>query len=374
MSGKKLKIGIIGCGRIAREGHLPYLMKHPNVDLCGAVDVSGEHCESVCEKFGIGESFVVAEEMLDRTRPDGIFICTPNWAHRELTLAAAARGVHVFCEKPMAVNATEALEMVEACEKAGVFLQIGMVKRFDAGIAKAKRMVAAGQLGEVSQIYTHALNPPARLDTPVMELFEKWGKAVGYDLNEKMGLWRVRDERTGGGHLLEMGTHMLDLAIYFAGEEPAEWSGYINKKRPDMVWEDQGTLLVKYPSGKISTTEVNMSVTSDNLIGENGRIFGDKATLEFSHLHGMWFGIPFYEYIPTRLTLFGRFSPFLGIGLPLPVNIGKRHYMHKLQVDYFVDRILGKDTDYFGFGNEIAATGRDGLAVMRVIDKAYGKQ
>jgi len=369
---RKVRIGIIGCGRIAMQGHLPHLKSHPDAELVSATDTDRHNCEKACSAFGIKIRCESVEQLLDDTKPDGIFICTPNWAHREITTAAAQRGIHVFCEKPMATNAAEAREMVDACSSAGVVLQIGMVKRFDAGIVKGKQLVWKGRLGKVSQIHTSALNPPARLDSPSMDFIRKAGRVFGIDVEKKLGLWRMTEKRTGGGQLLEMGTHMLDLALYFAGEKPASWSGFSNKKRDDMVWEDQGTMIVKFPSGTISTTEINMSVTSDNLIGENGRIYGDAASLEFKHIHGMWFGLPFYEYIPTRLTLYGKASPYSGIGLPVSVPVGRKRYMHKLQVDYFIDKILGRDTDYFGFGPDFAADGEDGLSVMRIIESAYG--
>ena len=372
---KKARIGVIGCGRIARRGHLPYLKKNPAAELVAAVDVNPNHSRAVCKMFGIPQAYSSPEEMFEKTELDGVLICTPNWVHKELTLMAAAHGVHVFCEKPMAVNAAECEAMIAACDRACVHLQIGMCKRFDAGIVKARKMILSGILGTVSQITTSCLCPPApRIDTAWFELCKRWGKRMGINVEEKMGLWCMTDPRTGGGMLHEMGTHLLDFILFLAGEEPADWCGFFNKKRTDLLWEDQGTLLVKFPSGIIASVELNMGATANNLIGENGCIYGDKASLAFTHINGMWYRLPAYNLIHTILVLYGPLSPITGIGIPLPVKIGKKVFMYKLQMDYFVDKILGRDTDYFGLGHDFAATGRDGLNAMRVIGSAYARE
>lgn len=372
-TGKKAKIGIIGCGRIARQGHLPYLKENPNAEVVAIMDVNADCRAKTRKQFDIPSEYGAPAEMFENESLDGVLICTPNWVHKDLTLMAAKHGCNVFCEKPMARNSEEAGEMRSACEKAGVNLQIGMVKRFDAGIVKVKKMIKSGDLGLVSHIATSCLTPPARTDSQAFELIKKWAAAFGKNIEEEMGLWRITDERTCGGHLMEMGTHLIDLLLYLADEDPLQWSGFINKKRDDMVWEDQGSLLIRFPSGLIATADMNMSVTSNNLLGENGKVFGDKASIHFSHINGMWFGLPepVYYYLPTFVFKLGPLSPFTGVKIPLSVKTGKNVYMHKLQMDYFVDSILGRDLDYFGSGSGIAANGEDGHAVMKIIDQAY---
>ncbi len=373
MDRNKIKLAVIGCGRIARQGHLPYLKNHPRARVAAAVDVSESNTKSVCREAGIPNAYDDAEKMFAAEKPDGVLICTPNWAHKPLTLMAAEHGAHVFCEKPMAVNAAECEDMIAACGKAGVNLQIGMVKRFDAGFVRARKMARDGRLGRVSQIYASYLNPPPpRLDGPVFKTAEKWAARLGVDLMASMGLWRMTDERTGGGQLLEMGTHLLDLFFYFLGEHPERHGGLLNRNRDDMRWEDQGTLIVKMPSGAICTAEMNMSVTADNMVGEKGTIYGSRASLAFNHVNAMWYGLPFHHYYPTRLSLYQAHSPVTGMGFPVwPIPAGRAHYMHKLQMDYFIDGILGRNRDYFGMGEDFAATGRDGLEAMRVISAAY---
>ncbi len=372
MANKKARISLVGCGRIAKEGHLPYLRENKLVELVGAMDVNEKNRADICAKFDIGGSYEDAEKMLDETRPDGVLLCTPNWIHKDLTLMAAERGIHVFCEKPMAVNSEQCEQMTTACEKAGVLLQMGMAKRFDQGIVKVKKMFSGGELGHVSQIMTSCLNPPSpRFDSVLFETAKKWASLFGADLEEKLGLWRMLDPRTGGGLMLEMGTHLLDLIYFICGETPSEWNGFINKSRDDMIWENQGSMLVKFPSGLIASADMNMNTTANNLIGENGFVLGEKSSVSFSLINGMWFGLPFYHNIPTILLKYGTLSPLTGIGIPIPVKTGKSVYMYKRQMDYFVDRILGRDTDYFGFGADFAALGRDGLAAMRVIDTVY---
>jgi len=371
MAKRKVRLGVVGCGRISQRMHLKYLSENPSAELACAADIKEENLKAACGKFGIPRAFRSAEEMFDKTELDGVLICTPNWAHKDLTLIAAGRGIHVFCEKPMAVSAKECEEMIAACGRAGVFLQIGLCKRFDAGMVKAKKMIKSGALGSVSQITTSYLVPPARIDTPLFKMGRRWGERLGIDVEEKMGLWCMTDPRTGGGMLLEMGSHLLDFVFFLAGEEPARWSGFSNRKRTDLFWEDQGSMLMKFPSGLIGSAEINMSATANNLIGEKGCVYGDKASLAFTHINALWFGLPFPYRIHTLLSLYILPSTVTGTGIPLPVKTGKNVSMYKLQMDYFVDRILGRDTDYFGLGPDFAATGRDGLNAMRVIESAY---
>lgn len=371
MAGKKAKIAVIGCGRIAMEGHLPFLSQNRDADIVAAVDISEEKRLRAAELFKIPNTYESAIEMFAAEAPDAVLICAPSWVRRDLVALAAERGAHVLCEKPMAPTVEQCREMIDACHKAGVILQIGMVKRFDAGIAKAKKVILSGKLGTVSQISAFSMNPPVVMDSFLMNIVKKWMETIGRSFDEKTGWWRYNDPRSGGGQLLEMGTHMLDMVMYWTGEKPSDFSGFINKKRKDMAREDQGTLLVKFPSGVVATVEVNMSVTADNLFGEKARIYGDKGSLAVNHFHGMWYGVPFFEYLPTRLTYYGSISPFIGFGVPMRVQSGKKVYMHKLQMDYFIDRVRGRETDYFGFGPDFAASGEDGMEVIRVIEKAY---
>ena len=369
---EKARIAICGCGRIAQQGHLPYLTRNPHAEVVAAMDVNEKNLSKVRSAFRVPSGYTTPEDMFEKEKIDGVLLCTPNWAHRDLTVMAAERGTHVFCEKPMAVNAEQAQEMVDACERAGVMLQMGMVKRFDRGLVTARKMALRGRLGKVTQINTWCVNPPPPpMDTGMFKIIKDWGSALGVDIEEKMGMWRMLDERTGGGQLLEMGTHLLDMVFYFADELPEKFSGFINHNRDDMRWEDQGSLMVRFPSGVIGTAEMNMHTTADNLIGEKGMLYGSRASLKFNMINGMWYGLPFYHHISTQLTLYGPLSPLTGFGLPVPVAAGRRRYMHKLQMDYFVDKILGRDTDYFGLGPDFAAAGEHGLATMKVIDAAY---
>ncbi|MFA5089264.1 MAG: Gfo/Idh/MocA family oxidoreductase, partial [Candidatus Omnitrophota bacterium] len=199
----EIGIAVIGCGRIAQDGHLPYFKAHKEARLVAAVDVNEDNRRKVCKKFGIAEAFESAEEMFAKVKPDAALICTPSWVHRDLTLLAAANGAHVFCEKPMAANAAQCREMIDACAGAGVVFQLGMVKRFDAGIVKAKKMMLDGRLGNVSQIAAYSLNPPAPMDTPLMETVKKWMETLGVDFDARTGWWRFTDPRATGGQLME---------------------------------------------------------------------------------------------------------------------------------------------------------------------------
>lgn len=197
MSGRtgRLRVGVVGCGQIAWSAHLPGFARHPDAELVAVADTDGERAERCSREFGAPNSYDSFEEMLDATELDALGVCVPNKFHAPYAVAALERGVHVLCEKPPAMTGEEASAMAEAAERNGGVLTFGFHYRWAAGAQTVKRFVDARDLGAVHAARAVALR---RRGIP------GWGAFNDKDLQ-------------GGGPLMDIGVHVLDLALWLMG-------------------------------------------------------------------------------------------------------------------------------------------------------------
>ncbi|MCA0969180.1 Gfo/Idh/MocA family oxidoreductase [Halobacillus litoralis] len=190
----KLKVAIIGCGGIANGKQMPSLAKLEEVEMTTFCDIVKSRAEKAAQTFG-GEGAVVYEDyqtLLKKENVDVVHVCTPNKSHAEISIAALEAGCHVMCEKPMAKTAEEAREMVEAAKRTGKKLTIGYNNRFREDSLYMKDVCRSGELGEIYYAKAHAIR---RRAVPTWGVF----------LNE---------EQQGGGPLIDIGTHALDLTLW----------------------------------------------------------------------------------------------------------------------------------------------------------------
>jgi len=190
----KVKAGIIGCGGIANGKHLPNIKATGLADMAGFCDIIEERAEKACGTYGAEGAKVYADykELLKDEEIEAVYICTPNRSHSEITVAALESGKHVLCEKPMAINAKEALKMVEAAKETGKLLSVGYQNRFRPDSRYIKKFAENGGLGDVYFAQAKAIR---RRKVPTWGVF----------LNE---------EEQGGGPLIDIGTHALDLTLW----------------------------------------------------------------------------------------------------------------------------------------------------------------
>lgn len=191
---QKHRIGIIGCGGIANGKHLPSLSKLDNVEIVAFCDIERHRAEEAASKYGIEGSLVTADyqELLKDSSIEIIHVCTPNDSHADIAIAALEAGKHVMCEKPMAKTAEDAARMVEAVKRTGKKLTIGYNNRFRADSQYLKKVCEEGELGEVYYAKAHAIR---RRAVPTWGVF-------------------LDEEKQGGGPLIDIGTHALDLTLW----------------------------------------------------------------------------------------------------------------------------------------------------------------
>lgn len=191
---KKLKIGIVGCGGIANGKHMPSLKKLDNVEMVAFCDIIEEKAKEAAEQYGIEGAKVYTDykALLKDKSIDIVHVLTPNKSHSFITVAALEAGKHVMCEKPMAKTAADAQKMLDAAKKTGKKLTIGYQGRHRADSDYLKKLCVNGELGDIYYGKAHAIR---RRAVPTWGVF----------LNE---------EEQGGGPLIDIGTHALDLTLW----------------------------------------------------------------------------------------------------------------------------------------------------------------
>ncbi len=191
---KKLKVGIIGCGGIANGKHMPGLSKLDSAEMAAFCDIIPERAEKAAKDFGIQGAGVYRDykALLKESGVEAVHICTPNKSHGEITVASLEAGMHVMCEKPMAKTSADAHRMTEAAKRTGRKLCIAYQNRYRQDSLYLKKLCSEGELGEIYFAKAHAIR---RRAVPTWGVF-------------------LDEEQQGGGPLIDIGTHALDLTLW----------------------------------------------------------------------------------------------------------------------------------------------------------------
>lgn len=243
----KLKLGMIGVGGIAQNRHIPaFKQLKGTVQIIGVQDINYDLAKQVAKEHLISHVFKDYEEMFKEV--DAVVICTPNKFHAEISIAALNAGVHVFCEKPMAMNKEECDAMIEAANRANKLLAIGYHYRFTDAAITAQKAIEGGIVGNPLVTRVQAMR---RRKVP------GWGVFTNKELQ-------------GGGSLIDYGCHLLDLSLWLLEDvQPVEVLGKTYNrlsKTPNQI-NDWGTF-------DSSTFEVDDHVSSFIT-------FDDQSTMQF---------------------------------------------------------------------------------------------
>ncbi|MDF2645325.1 MULTISPECIES: Gfo/Idh/MocA family protein [unclassified Paenibacillus] len=228
----KIKVAVVGCGSIAKHRHIPEYAWNSNVELVAFVDPVLERAEHFAQLHG-GKAYSSYTEMLKQEKVDAVSVCTPNFLHAEVSIAAANAGAHVLVEKPMASTAEEAEAMIEAAKKNGVFLMVGHNQRLMPPHVKAKEILNSGKLGKVLTFRTSFGHPGP----------EGWS----VDGRES---WFFRKEEATMGAMGDLGVHKSDLIRWLLADEVAQvaaFVGTLHKEGTDV--DDNATCLLRMKSG-----------------------------------------------------------------------------------------------------------------------------
>ena len=216
MADRIVRVGIIGCGGIANGKHMPSLKKVKNVQMVAFCDVVEERAVKAAKEYGTEDAKVYTDykELLKDDSIEVVHVLTPNNAHAPLTIDALEAGKHVMCEKPMAKTYAEAKAMLEAANRTGKLLTIGYQGRRRPDSIYLKRACDNGDLGEIYYAKAKALR---RRGVPTWGVF-------------------IDEEKQGGGPLIDIGTHALDLTLWMMNNyEPESVTGSVYRKLADQT-------------------------------------------------------------------------------------------------------------------------------------------
>ncbi|MEM4169017.1 MAG: Gfo/Idh/MocA family oxidoreductase [Thermoproteota archaeon] len=268
-----IRVGIVGCGGIARGTHVPYYRKMSDVEVVACADVDVEAARSLAEDFKIPRYYTDFNEMFDKEELDAVSVCTPNMFHKDPTVAALKAGAHVLTEKPMAGNLRDALEMYETSKRTGRILIVGFQTRFKPDLNMLRNMVNEGELGEI--YYSRAM------------ALRRWGIPPRKTL--------ISRKLAGAGPLFDIGCYAVDFTMYIMNfPQPKSAFGVFYTKfgnNPEMAkrgcwggtWspiefevEDNAFGMVKFKNGFTMLLETNWASFIDRdrfsveLLGTSG--------------------------------------------------------------------------------------------------------
>ena len=307
---KKFKVGLIGVGGIATWAHLPSLTHMDNIEVEAFADINEETLKTRAEQYNIKNTFTDYKKLLEMDEIDAVHVLTPNKVHMQPTIDALEAGKHVICEKPIARTVAEATKMKEASERTGKKLMIAQNYRFTNQAQCLKRFIDTDVLGEIYFARVWALR---RRGIP------GWGVFTD-------------KEQQGGGPLIDIGVHALDLTLYLMGNpKPVTTSGMAVAKignTPGHVgllgsWdhtkftvEDYAAGFVRFEDGRSLILESSFAaniepteIVRSNLLGTKAgaelddklRIFGERCG---ALTNGEVFGYPEVNHFKEEFIAF----------------------------------------------------------------------
>jgi len=315
LRGGRVNWGILGTASIARRRFVPAMGLAKKASLVAIASREEEKARAFARDFGIPRAYGGYEALLADPDIQVVYIPLPNHLHREWTIRAARAGKHVLCEKPIAVTAGEAREMVDACRAAGVLLMEGFMYRFHPRTRKIKELICGGALGEPIVIHL----------------------SQGFRVKSEEDI-RIRSGRAGGA-LLDVGCYCVNMSRYLYGAEPR---AVFASARMIGGCDSSFFGFLEFPEGRVSLFDASLEASYKQRLqvsGSDGTLLAEKP------------------FVPGRV----------GMGITiLRQETGPEHFRVRgveqfaLEIDHFSSCVLS--------GREPYLDPEDSIANMRVID------
>lgn len=338
-----IKVGVIGTGGISGV-HLGGYSRNPNVEIYALCDINEKNLAKRAEEYKVSRTFTDYREMLALKELDAVSVCTWNSAHAECAIAALRAGKHVLCEKPMALNTAQAQEMEKAAKENGKLLMIGFVRRFGNDCAVLKDFIDSGSFGEIYYAKAQYLR---RKGCP--------------------GGWFGDKSRSGGGPLIDLGVHVIDLCRYLMGgpqpvsvygatfnklgdrrhiKDARGYSSTVVSKDDIFDVEDMATALIRFDNGAVLSVEASFSLNIEKDVG-NIELFGTKAGCK----------------LDPELTIFTDMNDYLA-------NV-KLSQSTALSFDGLFDNEINHFVECIETGKPCRNPAQDGVTLMKILDGIY---
>lgn len=334
----KIKWGVIGCGGIADRRTIPGMMLAENAELIAVMDVDKEAAERTAKKYGAKYSFDNVDELLALDEIQAVYIASPVFCHREQCIAAARAKKHILIEKPVGLTAEEAKELSDICDKEGVKLGVGFMMRFHAYHQKMHELIADGKLGEIVSARAQLTCWYPKMDN----------------------CWRQDKKLSGGGAMMDMGIHCIDLIRYITGLEVKAVTGMTGNQIFKYNAEDAGAAVFRLENGALCYVDANFNIPDEavkckiEFYGTKGSIFaeGTIAQEEGGKIEVLCVGdAGEYDAGQVRNEI-----------QPVDINV-KFGNMYTKEIEAFGRAIEGK--------GEIPVTAADAIMSQRAIEAVY---
>jgi predicted dehydrogenase len=316
LPGGELKVGLIGAGGIA-QAYVRVFEGMSGARIAAVADTRARAASTVAEAVR-GTAYPSYRALLEDADVDAVLVCTPPITHPEIVLQAIERGLHVMCEKPLAIDVGSASTMVETAQKAGVVFTMAAKFRFVDDVIRARQIVGSGILGEL------------------MVLENAFASRV--DMSRR---WNADPAIAGGGVLIDNGTHSVDVVRYFLGPI-AEVMAVEGKRVQHLQVEDTASMLLRTPDGVLGTVDLSWSV--DRVTDTYLTLYGSEGTVSVG-----WKGARYRQASSPEWVAFG--------------DGYDKHACMGAQVANFCAAIRGEEA--------LAVTADDAIASVAVIEAAY---
>lgn len=337
---RKIKVGVIGCGYIAQQVHIPNYLKNPRSELVAICDTDEGVLSKITTKYRIQHKFKDYHELLESGLVQAVSVCVPTRLHSKVVIESAKSGLHVLCEKPLASNLYEADKMLEAVSENGIKFCVGFNLRFLPNHIKVRQYIEGGRIGR--PIFARA-----QLIT-----------TGPYATNEHS---YVSETEKRIGCLFDSGAHIADLILWMFGK-PSYVSAYLSTHMQGVKVDDSAFVLMKFESGLLGEVSVAWVPIFNYAAMEESRriqIVGTKGILE-SDIFGPSF--QFYSVdslsckIKGKITLTpGKFDP------KIPLEALSWSYMR--EIDDFLESV--------SYGRTPLVSGEKARESLRLILAAY---
>lgn len=237
-----MRVGVIGCGKIAQTRHLPEYHENPRAELAGYYDFNPARAQEIADLYG-GKAYGSVEELLADETIDAVSVCVANNAHAEISIKALRSGKHVLCEKPMATTIEDCEAMVRAAEESGRYLMIGQNQRMAKAHKRAKELIAQGMIGRVLTFKT---------------TFGHGGPET-WSIDAGAGNWFFDKKRAVMGAMADLGVHKTDLIQFLLDGRVVSTQAVVttlDKKDPEgrlIGVDDNAICIYRLDNGVIGT-------------------------------------------------------------------------------------------------------------------------
>ncbi len=253
---KKVRWGVIGAGGIADRRTLPGMMLADNAELIAVMEINDELAENLRVKYGAKRAYTDHKALLADPEVDVVYIASPVNCHKEQAIDAARAKKDILLEKPICLDIADGEEVLRVCEEEGVKIATGFLMRFHAYNQKIREIVASGQIGQV-------VSCRAQLTC--------W-------YPDMPGAWRQVKALSGGGPLMDMGVHCIDLLQYITGAKAKKVAALCSTNTFKYEVEDQSSLIMELSNGAFAYVDANFNIP-DAAAKSRLEIYGTRGSI-----------------------------------------------------------------------------------------------